>query len=109
MIIVRNYNYELINTQYALIEALLFKADKNVLDISYSVEEKRITVQVVLLEGFTLSGERINDIKETLGGYEVLIKELYLTKDQFNENKGEWQPQYYKWLDYLLFSKAEVL
>ena len=104
-----NYNYELINTQYALIEALLFKANKNVLDISYSVEEKKITIQVVLLEGFSLSRERIENVKENLGDFKVLIKELSLTKEQFNENKGEWQPQYYKWLDYLLFSKAEVL
>ncbi|MCZ2101155.1 MAG: hypothetical protein LC107_06425 [Chitinophagales bacterium] len=103
------YNVEYINTHYALISSFLIKADKNVLDISYNVDEKKMTIQVVLLEGFTLSKERTDNVKERLSGFEVVITELYLTKDQFNENKGEWQPRYYKWLDYLLFSKAEVL
>lgn len=103
------YNRDYINLKYDLISCFLFKADKNVLDISYSVEETKITVQVVLLEGFSLSGERIDDVKESLGSWEVLVKELHLTKEQFNENKGEWQPKYYKWLDYLLFYKAEVI
>ena len=105
----RNYNYEYINTRYALIEAFLFKADKAVLDISYSVNEKKMAIQVVLLEGYTLSLERIDFVKKNLVGFDVAITELYLTKERFNESKGEWQTQYYKWFDYLLFSKAEVL
>jgi hypothetical protein len=107
--IMKNYNYEYINTQYALMEAFLFKVDKNVLDISYSVDVNKITIQVVLLEGFTLSQERIKNIKDRLSNVDVIITELHLTKEQFNENKGEWQPKYYKWIGYLLFSKAEVL
>jgi hypothetical protein len=107
--IMRNYNYELINTQYALMEVFLFKAGKPVLDISYSIDEKKLTIQIVLLEGFNLPPKRIVDIKERLLNFDVVIKELYLTKEQFNESKGEWQPQYYKWLNYLLFSKAEAL
>lgn len=105
----RNYNYELINIQYALMEVFLIKADKNVLDISYKLDGKKIFIQVVLLDGFTLSQERVENIKERLYSFDIEITELHLTKEQFNENKGEWQPQYYKWLDYLLFSKAEVL
>lgn len=105
----RNYNYEYINTQYALMEIFMLKADKNILDISYSVDDKKIAIQVVLLEGFTLSKERTDNVKERLSSFDVVITELHLTKEQFNENKGDWQPQYYKWLDYLLFSKAEVL
>ena len=66
-------------------------------------------IQVVLLEGFNLSQERIANLKERLSSFDVAITEIYLTKKQFNENKGEWQPRYYKWLDHLLFSKAEVL
>lgn len=90
-------------------EAFLIKADKNVLDISYSINDSKIAIQVVLLDGFTLSQEKVENIKERLSSFNIAITELHLTKEQFNVNKGEWQPQYYKWLDYLLFSKAEVL
>lgn len=103
------YNIDYINLKYNLINCFLLKADKNVLDISYSLDGKNISFQVVLLDGFTLSQERVENIKERLSSFEVAITELHLTKEQFNESKGEWQPQYYKWLDYLLFSKAEVL
>lgn len=104
-----DYNLDYINLKYTLINCFLFKADKNILDISYSINEKKIAVQVVLLEGFTLSEEKTDNVKERLSSFDVVITELYLTKEQFNESKGEWQPRYYKWLDYLLFSKAKVL
>jgi hypothetical protein len=103
------YNIEFINIQYAIISSFLIKADKNVLDISYNINGNEIAIQIVMLEGFTLSQKQIDDVKKNLGSFDVSIVELYLTKEQFNENKGEWLPQYYKWLDYLLFSKAEVL
>ena len=104
-----NYNLNYINLKYSLINCFLIKAEKAILDISYSVNDKKINIQVVLLEGFTLSPDRIDSVKESLIGFDVIITELFLTKEQFNESKGEWQPLYYKWLDYLLFSKAEVL
>lgn len=103
------YNIDYINLKYTLINYFLLKADKNVLDISYSLDGKKLFIQVVLLDGFTLSQERVENTKERLSSFDVAITELHLTKGQFNESKGEWQPQYYKWLDYLLFSKAEVL
>ena len=103
------YNFDYINLKYILINCFLLKADKAVLDISYSVVEKQVAIQIVLLDGFVLPQERIDKVREILVGFDVVITELYLTREQFNENKGEWQPQYYKWLDYLLFSKVEVL
>lgn len=103
------YNFDYINLKYTLINCFLIKADKNVLDISYSINDSKIVIQVVLLDGFTLSQERVENIKERLSSFDIVITELHLTKKQFNENKGEWQPHNYKWLDYLLFSKAEVL
>jgi hypothetical protein len=103
------YDLDHIDLKYILINCFLFKADKAILDISYSLDEKKITVQVVALDGFILSKRMINNLKENLVSLEVIIKELYLTKEQFNESKGEWQPKHYKWLDHLLFSKAEVL
>lgn len=103
------YNLDYINLKCTLINCFLFKADKNILDISYSINEKEITIQVVLLEGFSLSQERADNVKERLSIFDVVFTEQYITKEQFNENKGEWQSKYYKWLDNLLFSKAEVL
>jgi len=105
----KSYNIEYLNTHYAFVEAFLFKADKNVLDISYSVVEKVIAIQVVILEGFSLPIQLVENIKKSLPDFVVAITELHLTKEQFNENKGEWLPRYYKWMDYLLFSKAEIL
>lgn len=105
----RKYNLEYINTHFALIEVFLHKADKNILDISYCIAAKQITIQVVLLEGFTLSLERIENVKKKLIGFDVVVAELYITKEHFNESKDEWLPRYYRWLDYLLYSKAEIL
>ncbi len=103
------YNIDYTKLKYTLINCFLIKADKNVLDISYSLDGKKLFIQLVLLDGFTLSQGRVENIKERLSSFDVTITELHLTKGQFNESKGEWHPQYYKWLDYLLFSKAEVL
>lgn len=105
----RDYNYEYINVHYALIEAFLIKADTNILDISYNVENKKLVIQIVLLEGASFSRKLFNTIRKRLVGFEIEIMDLYLTKEQFNENRGQWTPVNYKWLDYLLFSKAEVL
>ena len=87
----------------------MIKADKNILDISYSVSENRIAIQFVLLIGSTMSKERVDILKKELATFDIGITEIYLTKEQFNESKGEWQSHYYSWLDYLLFSKAEIL
>lgn len=103
------YNLDYINVKYALISCFLFDADKNILDVSYSVYGKSMTIQVVLLEGFVLSNERIDKIRTELAGFDIRFREIWLSKERFNDGKGDWQPQLYKWLDHLLFSKVEVL
>ena len=103
------YNKDYINIKYTFINCFLIKMNSNILDISYSVAETQITIQIVLIEGSVTPRERIDSLRKALGGFSIVVTELYLTKEQFNESKGEWQPQYYKWLDYLLFSKAEIL
>ena len=104
----KNYNYKYIDIHYALIEELLFNADKNILDISYNVNMDKLIIQIVLLKGHTLSDEKKANIKRRLIDFDISIKEFYLNSEQFNKNKGEWKPIYYDWLDYLLFSKAET-
>jgi hypothetical protein len=104
-----DYNLEYINTHYALMEIFLTKTDKSILDISYSIEEKKLRIQIVLLKGSLLSKEIVGEIKNKFDRYELDIVEINLTKEEYNENRGEWQPKYYEWLEYLLLSKAEVL
>lgn len=98
-------NTEYIDLKYALVNFFLVEADKNVLDVSYNVDGVNLTIQVVLLAGYTLSQERMATLTESLAAFNVTIREVYLTKEQFNENKGEWRPTHYEWLKYLLFSK----
>lgn len=105
----RNYDLEYIDTHFILMEVFLFKANKNLLDVSYYKNEKKIVIQVVMLKGYYLSNEIIVKIRESLSSFDVEISELQLTKEEYNENRGEWLPIHYKWLDYMLFSKAEVL
>lgn len=100
---------EYINIKYALIESFLIKAKKEILDISYNINEREITIQTVLLEGFNFPDRMIKDAKGKLSDFDIIVNELHLTKKQFNESRGEWRPKHYKWLDYLLFSKAEML
>jgi hypothetical protein len=103
------HNFQHIYLKYTLINCFLINADLRVLDISYSIKDKTILIQIVLLDGFSLSIQGVENIKARLSNYDITIEELHLTKEQFNTNKGEWQPRYYKWLDNVLFSKAEVL
>ncbi|MCG6146458.1 hypothetical protein [Leptospira bandrabouensis] len=104
-----NYDIGYINLKYNLIKCFLFNADKAIVDISYSIKDKNLNIQVVLLDGFNLPQKKINDVKDSLLDFNIIIQQINLAKEKFNERKGEWQPQNYKWLDHLLFSKAEAL
>jgi len=102
------FDFDLVGVKYSLIACFLFEADTNILDISYSVEDRNLTLQVVLLAGFTLPKERMDSVKGKLTDFNIELRELHLTRDQFNENKGAWRPTHYEWLDHLLFTKAET-
>lgn len=104
-----NYNVEYINVKYSLIKCFLHSAESKVLDVSYDMNENKLTIQVVLLGKSKLSSETLSNIKQELPGFDVVISELNFTKEQFNESIGEWRPKNYSWLKYLLYSKAEVL
>lgn len=97
-----------LDIKYALIKAFLFEAPSNILDISYSVENNKIIIKVILLEETYLKKKIINNIKSNLTDFEILIHQVHLSKEKFNENKGVWPPLNYEWLTYVLFSKAEV-
>jgi hypothetical protein len=102
------YNAEFINIQYTLIEAFMFRARKEIMDISYTRDNTILTIQVVLLPENDLSDEVIMEVKSRLPDFEIVINEIHLTREEFNETKDEWTPKYYQWLRHLLFSKAEL-
>lgn len=104
-----SFNSIYINIEYALIEAFMMKANVNLLDVSYMVKENIIKIQVVLLEEDIPIEYPRNMFSTSLADYEVEISYIYISKSLFNDNKGEWRPKYYTWLDHLLFSKSEVL
>lgn len=90
-----------------LIEIFLIDADNNVLDISCKVLGNTVAIQVVMLTGTTLSMEKVGLVRKRLQNANVEITERYLTKDQFNQDRGDWCIAYDR-LDHVLFSKAEA-
>ncbi len=103
------YDIQYIEMKYALINIFMIEALDDILDISYSVNERNLSIQIVLLEGTSLPGTVIEQLRSTLNGFQIVINELHISKKKFNENKGEWSPIAYQWLDILLFSKAIAL
>ncbi len=103
------YNDEYISIQYLLIDIFLLPVDQNILDISYELVKTKLTIQLVLLNGSAFPIKQLEYAKQKMPQFEIIINKIYLTKEQFNENKGDWSPIHYNWLKHLLFSKAEVL
>ena len=104
-----DYNVDYIDVHYALGRVFLYMAESNIVDVSYSRESNKIVIQVVVLEGTVLSSATKASTLTSLSNYSVEINEVTISKEKFNEHKGDWRPTYYSWLPYLLFSKAEVL
>lgn len=103
------YNLDYLHVHYPLVKTFLNDADKYILDVSYDRVGVKIEIQVVLLKGHFISDDLRKRLAESLPEFNLDIKDVYLTKEQFNENIGEWAPKYYDWLDNVLYSKAEVL
>jgi hypothetical protein len=103
------YNVENIEFSYSLISAFLVEFNNDILDISYTNRDKEISFQIVLLEGKILPEKIKNRLIQLLPEYNITIKQINLSREQFNMSKGEWLPRNYKWLESVLFSKAEVL
>ncbi len=105
-----SYDFKYINTEAAIIESLLINADSNLLDVSFTINGNKIIIQVIHLSNHILPIEKRNNLICALNFYdEILINEFQISRENFNENKGDWLPKYYNWLDFVIFSKAEVL
>ena len=99
------YNTDYIDIQYSLIQSLMIGMEENVLDISYNTEGRAITIQVVVLEGTTFSDSAKKKAFESLNDFEVKFNEIVISKRDFNESTGFWQPKCYTQMKSLLFSK----
>ena len=77
--------------------------------MSYTVSSNHLIIQVVLIEGAKLDSEIKKRVLENLIDFEIDFKLLYISKEKYNANKGNWNPIEYNWLDNILFSKAEQL
>lgn len=91
-----------------LINLFLSQMFREVLDISYSYDKKYLKLQIVLLKGYELHNIA-RDLENSFKDFAVDIEFIYLTKDEFNSNKGDWLPVKYEWLPNVLYSKAEIL
>jgi hypothetical protein len=107
--LIMEYNTQYLDIKYALINAFLIDADKTLLDISYDIENEKIQIQIILLAGSDWSSTIKEKATHWLGNWQYEMNILFITKENFNENIGDWSPKYYKWLKYLLFSKAKVV
>ena len=104
-----DYNKEYIDIKVSLINSILANVPTEILDVSYSVSGNQIQIQFVLLNGAHVSENLRKGIQNNLKNYEVVIKTLHSSKEDFNKNKGNWNPVGYQWLDYVLYSKSETL
>lgn len=90
-----------------LINLFLSQMVREILDISYEYDKKHLKLQIVLLKGYELHNIA-RDIENSFQNFTVDIEFVYLTKDEFNSNKGNWLPAKYEWLLHVLYSKAEI-
>ncbi len=101
-----NYNEEYLDVQVALIEVVLLNMPEYLLDVSYSLSDRCINVQIVIVDGSELDLSIRKQIVENLKNFKVEIHVIHIPKSPFNANKGNWRPVEYSWLDNLVFSKA---
>jgi hypothetical protein len=102
-------NIEYIHLKYKLLKAFMIDAYENILDVSYTVDKGEIIIQIVLLKGSGFPIELDGKLNNVLEGKRYSLIEIYISKENFNETKGDWNPTHYNWLENVLFSKAELL
>lgn len=103
------YNLEYLNLHYGLSRIFLIDAEPSILDISYHRKESILDIQVIMLEGHKLTDIYFQKLEIAFPKLVPNIHVIYLTKKEFNENKGDWRPTKYSWLKHVLFAKAEII
>ena len=100
---------KLIDLRCSLTQVFLIQAQKEIVDVSFSLSNNKITIQIVLLEGAELAQFIMDKINKNLKNYEVEINKVSISREKFNQNLGDWLPTFYNWLPHLVLSKAEVI
>ncbi len=101
-------NINFVEKKYQLIKCILSEVNKNILDVSCSFKDNHIDVQIISLKK-DVSTTILNNLEKEFCNFDISIIEHIISKDQYNENAGEWLPKHYKWLDFVILSKAEIL
>ncbi|MCB0482667.1 MAG: hypothetical protein KDC83_14660 [Flavobacteriales bacterium] len=104
-----NYDKQHIDVQIGLINCFMRNLPEELLDISYETKGRDLLIQIVLIEGKNLDEKVENRLLEMLPDYRTKFIIKKIRKDQFNDNNGNWNPMEYKWLENVLFSKAQVI
>ncbi|WP_163215066.1 hypothetical protein [Bacteroides sp. 519] len=92
-----------------LINIFLLEMPRNIVDISYEYNDVSLNIQIVLLDKTDLDKTYENILREEFDHFVVNVTILYIAKDAFNKNIGEWLPSEYNWLSNVLYSKAEII
>lgn len=101
-------DHKFLDIKYILIQVFLTQLKPYIVDISYSVNLMTVNVQIVMLEGSILDEFYVKGTVEKLKDYKVTFNKIFISKDDFNVNKGIWLPNKYNWLENVLLSKSEV-
>lgn len=99
---------QFLDLNYTLIRSLLVGVKPNIIDISYSVDLNIVEIQIVLLENTTVDERYKNKVIQELVNYKVNFNLIYISRDSYNLNKGNWLPSGYNWLPNVVLSKAEI-
>lgn len=75
-------------------------------DISYSVNENVITIQLILKNGHFISEYPKQNLISSLPKREIKFKEIQMTEIEFKASSDSWSPMNYDWLENVLYSKS---
>jgi len=102
------FDHQFLDIKYILLKVFLMKLKPYILDISYSVNLMTVDIQIVMLEGAVLDDVYASQTVTQLVGYRVNFNEIFISRNNYNLEKGIWLPRKYNWLENVLLSKSEV-
>ena len=99
------YDEKFLDVKYILMNVFLLNIRPNILDVSYSIESLEINIQVVLLEDTELDSFSLKELIDELKGFTVKLNLIFISKMDYNSNKGNWMPIGYEWRSIVVLSK----
>lgn len=99
------YDYRFLDLKFKLINLFLIKSPHYVLDVSFSLKENNLDIQIVILENEVIDDDFKTKIRNELSNYEVDIFVVYISESIYNDGKDIWPPDNYSWFENVLLSK----